>query len=88
MIFILIVPFWLSPTVVVLPLVTLHSCLPWLVVASPLVAPPPPLNAPAAASRHIVASPPPVAATSRLRFVKNNPPTPGKLFFWTLAANG
>ncbi len=42
----------------------LPSCLPRLVVASPLVTPPPPLDAPTASSQRAVASPSTGASTS------------------------
>ena len=42
----------------------LPSCLPQLVVASPLVTPPPPLDAPTASSQRAVASPSTGASTS------------------------
>jgi hypothetical protein len=70
---------------VVMPLLlALPSCLPRLVVASPLVAPPLPLNAPAAASQGAVAPPCASTSTFRLPLVKNTPPVPGSLFFWML----
>jgi hypothetical protein len=62
--------------------------LPQLVVASPLVAPPQPLDAPAAATQCTVTSPHAGASTSHLPLVKNTPLAPSRLFFWMLGANG
>ncbi len=62
-------------------LVALPSHLPWLVVASPLFAPPPPLDAPSPASQRAVASPCTGTTTSCLTLVRNTPPAPRRLFF-------
>ncbi len=73
--------------VVMSPLIAPPSCLPRLVVASLLVAPPWPLNAPAATSRCAISSPCAGASTSCLPLIKNTPPAPGRIFFWTPGAN-
>jgi hypothetical protein len=70
-------------TTVVLPLVAPSSCLPWLVVASPLVTPPLPLNVPVAASQRVITSPCAGASNSRLPFVK--PPAGFSFGCWTPA---
>ena len=67
--------------VVVLPLVAPPSCLPWLVVASNLVALPQSLDTPAPASQSAVALPCARTTTSHLPLVRNTPPTPCRLFF-------
>jgi hypothetical protein len=67
--------------VVVLPLVAPPSCLPWLVVASNLVALPQSLDTPAPASQSAVALPCARTTTSHLPLVRNTPPGLGRLLF-------
>jgi hypothetical protein len=76
--------------VVLSTLIAPPSHFPQLVVASPLITPSllsmcplPPLN-----SQRVIASPRVGTSNFLSPFVKNTPPTPSRLFFWTLDASG